>query len=60
MTNAEAWFNNSLHPRKPDGSLDEQPTATSTLTQLLNYETDQWLALVLVVLYEASSGMFGL
>ena len=21
MTNAEAWFNNSLHPRKPEGSL---------------------------------------
>ena len=21
MTNAEAWFNNSLRPRKPDGSL---------------------------------------
>ena len=21
MTNAEAWFSNSLHPRKPEGSL---------------------------------------
>ena len=21
MTNAEAWFNNSFHPRKPEGSL---------------------------------------
>ena len=21
MANAEAWFNNSLHPRKPEGSL---------------------------------------
>ena len=21
MTNAEAWFNNSLRPRKPEGSL---------------------------------------
>ena len=22
MTNAEAWFNNSLRPRKPEGSLE--------------------------------------
>ena len=38
VTNAEAWFNKSLRPRKPEGSLDGQPRkATSTLTQLLNY-----------------------
>ena len=23
MTNAEAWFNNSLRPRKPEGSLGQ-------------------------------------
>ena len=23
VTNAEAWFNNSLHPRKPEGSLGQ-------------------------------------
>ena len=34
-TNAEAWFNIALRPLKPDG----QPrTATSTLTQLLDYD----------------------
>ena len=37
-TSAEAWFNIALRPRKPEGSLGRQPrTATSTLTQLLNY-----------------------
>ena len=40
MTNAEAWFNNSLRPRKPEGSLGQPRTATSTLTQLLNYAAD--------------------
>ena len=25
MTNAEAWFNNSLRPRKPEGSLGRTP-----------------------------------
>ena len=39
MTNAEAWFNIALRPRKPEGSLGRTDrTATSTLTQLLNYE----------------------
>ena len=38
VTNAEARFNKSLCPRKPEGSLDGQPrTSISTLTQLLNY-----------------------
>ena len=39
VTNAEAWFNNSLRPRKPEGSLGRpaQNVATSTLTQLLSY-----------------------
>ena len=33
-------FNNSLRPRKPEGSLGRSPgRATSTLTQLLNYDT---------------------
>ena len=36
-TNAEAWFNIALRPRKPEGSLGQPRTATSTLTQLLNY-----------------------
>ena len=36
MSNAEARFNNSLSPRKPEGSLGR--TATSTLSQLLNYD----------------------
>ena len=41
MTNAEAWFNIALRPLKPEGSLGRTGprTATSTLTQLLNYET---------------------
>ena len=39
VTNAEAWFNIALRPRKPEGSLGRTAqTATSTLTQLLNYE----------------------
>ena len=40
VTNAEARFNKSLRPRKPEGSLGRtQPrTSTSTLTQLLNYD----------------------
>ena len=39
MTNAEARFNNSLRPRKPEGSLGRTAQdVTSTLTQLLNYE----------------------
>ena len=37
MTNAEARFNNSLRPRKPEGSLGWTAQDTSTLTQLLNY-----------------------
>ena len=39
-TNAEAWFNIALRPRKPEGSLGRTAQdATSTLTQLvLNYE----------------------
>ena len=33
-----AWFNKSLSPRKPEGLLGRTArTATSTLTQLLNY-----------------------
>ena len=37
MTNAEARFNKSLLPRKPEGSLGRQPrTSTSTVTLLLN------------------------
>ena len=40
MTNAEARFSKCLHPWKPEVHLDGQPrTSTSTLTQLLNYET---------------------
>ena len=39
MTNAEARFNNSLHPQKPEGSLGwTARMSTSTLTQLLNYD----------------------
>ena len=49
MTNAEARFNTSLHPRKPEGSLGRTaqdvhldshtaPELWSSLTQLLNYE----------------------
>ena len=41
MTNAEARFNKSLHPQKPEGSLGRTAqTSTSTLTQLLNYDFD--------------------
>ena len=42
MTNAEAWFNIALRPRKPEELVRTgQPrTATSTLTQLLNCFTD--------------------
>ena len=42
MTNAEARFNKSLRPRKPEGSLGRtaQDAATSTLTQLLNYDME--------------------
>ena len=37
VTNAEARFNKSFRPRKPEGSLGRTArTATSTLTQLLN------------------------
>ena len=39
MTNAKAWFNNSLRPRKPEGSLARTAQDVHlTLTQLLNYE----------------------
>ena len=39
VTNAEAWLNIALRPRKPEDSLDGQlRTTTSTLTQLLNYD----------------------
>ena len=43
VTNAEAWFNIALRPRKPDGSprTDSPETATSTLTQLLNYYVER-------------------
>ena len=34
-TNAEAWFNTALRPRKPEGSLGRIAQA---LTQLLNYD----------------------
>ena len=39
MTNAEAWFNNSLRPRKPEGSLG-RPAQDGRLDyeQFLNYE----------------------
>ena len=38
MTNAEAWFNKSLRPRKPEGSLGRTAQdCHSTLTQLLNF-----------------------
>ena len=41
MTNAEARFNKSLRPRKPDDSLGRTvQEATMTLTQLLNYADD--------------------
>ena len=38
-TNAEAWFNNSLRPRKPEGSLGRtaQDGHLDSHTQLLNY-----------------------
>ena len=40
MTNAEARFNKSLRPRKPEGSLGRTArTSTSILTQLLNYDS---------------------
>ena len=35
-TNAEAWFNTALRPRKPEGSLVR---TASTVAQLLNYDT---------------------
>ena len=38
MTNAEAWFNIALRPRKQEGQLR---TAASTLTQLLNYDGEE-------------------
>ena len=39
MTNAEARFNNSLCPRKPEGSLGRTAQDVHlTLTQLLNYD----------------------
>ena len=39
-TNAEAWFNKSLRPRKPEGSLGRTAQdGPSTLTQLLNYDS---------------------
>ena len=39
MTNAEARFNNSLRPRKPEGSLGlTAQDGHLTLTQLLNYD----------------------
>ena len=40
MTNAEARFNKSLRPRKPEGSLGRTAQDVHLLnTQLLNYET---------------------
>ena len=39
MTNAEARFNKSLRPRKPEGSLGRTAQDVhSTLTQLLNHD----------------------
>ena len=40
VTNAEAWFNKSLRPRKPEGSLGRtaQDGHLDSHTQLLNYE----------------------
>ena len=41
MTNAEARFNKSLRPRKPEGSLGrtaQDVHLDSHVTQLLNYE----------------------
>ena len=39
MTNAEAWFNIALRPRKPEGSLGRtaQDGHLNSHTQLLNY-----------------------
>ena len=37
MTNAEARFNKSLRPRKPEGTLGRTAQDVVTLTQLLNY-----------------------
>ena len=41
MTNAEAWFNIALRPRKPEGSLGRtaQDGHLDSHTQLLNYES---------------------
>ena len=43
-TNAEAWFNIALRPRKPEGSLGRTAQdGHPTLTQLLNYDSySQW------------------
>ena len=41
MTNAEAWFNNSLRPRKPEGSLgrtaQDGHLDSHTAPELCNY-----------------------
>ena len=51
MTNAEAWFNNSLRPRKPEGSLGrtaqdghlDSHTAPELCTQHTTFNTlDNW------------------
>ena len=53
MTNAEARFNNSLRPRKPEGSLgrtaQDVHLDSHTPSELLNYETDRLLPLYSLV-----------
>ena len=39
VTNAEAWFNNSLRPRKPEGSLGQTAQDGHLDSQLLNYDS---------------------
>ena len=49
MTSAEVWFNIALRPQNQKARLDGQPrTATSILTQLLNYDTQNaWFSVAL-------------
>ena len=61
MTNAEAWFNNSLRPRKPEGSLGRTAqdghldchTAPELCPQLsrVTQEDDRWAVYRVTVLY---------
>ena len=43
-TNAEAWFNIALRPRKPEGSLGRTAQDVHLhFTQLLNYVVAKWM-----------------